>query len=508
MKPIRIRQSTQLPTERTLDRCDTVLLALPATLDGIDVSVLPYGAEILRRVKRRSSDFSGGALLGFDLPNHRATRIVAVPVADDSDAYTLLTQARQAVGKLHKPLPANIPLIIQLGDQSLNHRAAEAMVAALLASCADLPHFKSKPRTASKLQAIQLFNVAQRIATDRLMAEAGGNELARRLTMMPGNALTPALYRKEIARLAKQHGWHLTFLDSAQLKRRKAGAFLAVVQGSDEHDAGIVRLRYRPAKGKGRPVALVGKGICFDTGGVNLKPARSMFNMHEDMEGSAVALGTLLALTQLRVDFPVDCWLALAQNHIGPRAYKPNDVVTASNGTTIEVVHTDAEGRMVLADTLALACREKPRLILDYATLTGACIYALGSRYSGVVTNRDGYQPAVIEAGRACGERVWPFPFDKDFDEALESTIADVKQCTLDGEADHILAARFLQRFMDKKIPWIHIDLAAGRNKGGLGHIASDVTGFGVRFTLELLLGRYLEKTDCGPSGRMAPHRL
>lgn len=144
---------------------------------------------------------------------------------------------------------------------------------------------------------------------------------------------------------------------------------------------------------------------------------------------------------------------------------------------------------MVLADTLTLASRERPRLIIDYATLTGACVYALGTRYSGAFTNRDALIPEVIAAGRASGERVWPFPLDEDYDQALESDIADVKQCTLEGEADHILAARFLQRFVADR-PWLHLDLSAANSKGGLAHVPTEVTGFGVRFTLSLLLDR------------------
>jgi leucyl aminopeptidase len=221
-----------------------------------------------------------------------------------------------------------------------------------------------------------------------------------------------------------------------------------------------------------------------------------MNGMHEDMQGSAVALGTLLALSRLKVKYPVDCWLALAQNHVGSRAYKPNDVVTACNGTTIEVKHTDAEGRMVLADTLALASKEKPHVMIDYATLTGACVYALSSRYSGAFSNRDSLHPSLTAAGRDSGERVWPFPLDKDFDEALKSDIADTLQCSLEGEADHILATRFLNRFVDEKINWVHVDLAASNHKGGLAHIPTDTTGFGVRYTLNLLLQQsVLDKT-------------
>jgi leucyl aminopeptidase len=239
-------------------------------------------------------------------------------------------------------------------------------------------------------------------------------------------------------------------------------------------------------------IALVGKGICFDTGGTNLKSARHMHAMHQDMAGSAVALGTLLALTRLRVPFAVECWLALAQNHIGPNAYKQNDVVTAMNGTTIEVIHTDAEGRMVLADTLAMASESKPALMIDYATLTGSCIQALGTAYSGACTNRDAFIPALIDAGRASGERVWPFPMDEDFDAQLESELADIKQCTLENEADHILGARFLSYFVEEEVPWVHLDLASAAHKGGLAHVPTEITGFGVRYTLHLLLDKRL----------------
>lgn len=145
---------------------------------------------------------------------------------------------------------------------------------------------------------------------------------------------------------------------------------------------------------------------------------------------------------------------------------------------------------MVLADTLTLAARAKPRLIFDYATLTGSCIGALGTRMSGVLTNRRDWLSTLIDSGEASGERVWPFPLPDDYDELLKSDIADVKQCTVDSEADHILAALFLRRFVPKDISWVHVDLAAGNNKGGLAHVPTDVTGFGVRFTLDFLLNQ------------------
>jgi leucyl aminopeptidase len=243
-----------------------------------------------------------------------------------------------------------------------------------------------------------------------------------------------------------------------------------------------------------KTVALVGKGICFDTGGHNLKPARYMAGMHEDMNGSAVALALTLAAAEMKLPVAIDCWLAIAHNHLSPGAYKQNDIVTALDGTTIEIVHTDAEGRMVLADTLLMAtgalgngkAKAKPDLVVDFATLTGSMHVALGARYSGVFASSEQLGSLAVAAGQGSGERVCVFPLDEDYDPALDSKVADVKQCTLDGEADHILAARFLQRFTGKR-PWLHVDLSASSCSGGLGATATDLTGFGVAWGVTLL---------------------
>jgi leucyl aminopeptidase len=319
-------------------------------------------------------------------------------------------------------------------------------------------------------------------------ARAEGNLLTRSLTMLPPNELTPAIYRAKIRELAGREGWKYREFDVKALRKMGAGAFVAVAQGSDPEDAAVVHVKRRAGRaGKAaKTVALVGKGICFDTGGHNLKPARYMQGMHEDMNGSAVALGILLAATRLGLPVNIDCWFAIAQNHISPHAYKQNDVVTALDGTTIEIIHTDAEGRMVLADTLTLASRQKPDLMIDFATLTGTMHTALGCRYSGIFTNREELLEKASSAGKSSGERIWPFPMDADYDEELESKIADVKQCSLEGDADHILAARFLGRFAGEG-PWIHMDLSASSCKGGLGAVGSDVTGFGVGWGLALL---------------------
>jgi leucyl aminopeptidase len=319
-----------------------------------------------------------------------------------------------------------------------------------------------------------------------LKAKAEGNLLARDLTILPPNELTPLNYRKRVQKLATAEGWKYAELDVKALKKMGAGAFIAVAQGSDADDAAIVHLQRR-TRNATKTVALVGKGICFDTGGHNLKPARHMHGMNEDMNGSAVALGLLVAATRADLPLNIDCWLAITQNLISPHAYKQNDIITCLSGTTIEIIHTDAEGRMVLADTLTLAAREKPDVMIDFATLTGSMHVALGSRYSGIFSNRPDLLEKGLAAGKSSGERTWPFPSDSDYDAELESQIADIKQCTLESEADHILATRFLSRFVNE-VPWLHMDLSASNNKGGLGAVGSDITGFGVSWGIDLLM--------------------
>ena len=373
---------------------------------------------------------------------------------------------------------------------SANSANLEALLAAVFAHAFALPSFRSAREPRKPLREIVLLG-GDDVDLRQASAAARGNNLVRWLTALPPNKLDARSYRKLIADIARTNGLSMRFLDEAALRRLGAGAFLAVAAANEEPGAGIVHLKYRPGRGKASrapDVALVGKGIIFDTGGINLKPHKSMLDMHTDMSGSAVALATLVALAELKAPFAVDAWLAITENRIGPHGYKPQDIVRASNGVTIQVIHTDAEGRMALADTLALAGRTQPKLIMDYATLTGASVYALTERMSSVFTNRPALASKLVEAGRASGERVWNFPFDADFDSDLESKVADIVQCAADGKGDHILAARFLSRFVPENIAWAHVDLSSATRSGGLGHINTEVTGFGVRFTLEALL--------------------
>lgn len=452
---------------------------------------LPYGEALCRKRTQLGREKTDSTPLEIDLANNQSTHVVFACVKAEQSAFELLTLARKLVSAQIKQKVVSLNIIVHGFKLIEAERIAEAVIAAACAASAKMPSYKSDKPDETSLSSLQLYGVRSRHGFRRTFCEANGNALARSLSMLPPNYLTPGQYVKRVEKIAKQEKWKMDFYDTKILKKKKAGAFLAVTLASPVADAGIVRLRYTPKTSRTKKkTVLVGKGICYDTGGVNLKPAKFMFGMHEDMQGSAVALGTFLALTRMQVKFPIECWLALATNHIGSKAYKPNDVITASDGTTIEIVHTDAEGRMVLADTLALASAEKPRLIIDYATLTGACVYSLGSAYSGVFSNREKFHQSLIKAGQESGERVWPFPIDEDFDKGLDSDIADVKQCAIEGNADHILASRFLQRFVTEDTPWVHVDLAASNNKGGLAHVPTDTTGFGVRYTLNLLLNQ------------------
>jgi len=482
----RVRHTAHPIGERELETHTAVALALPA--DACALAGVPHGRVIAARIRRAGYTLGDAKPFVLDLPNERGTRLAIAGLRETTSAFERRTLARRMIAALLEQRSENIALAVSGHSEEATAAMLEALLAAALAADGAMPSFKNGNDERRALAEVHIFGAFPAARRARTVAAARGNNLARYLTALPPNMLTPGAYRRRAEALARARRWRSEFLDLEALERLRAGAFLAVARGSPEPDAGILRLSYRPRGPRAAaPIALVGKGICFDTGGVNLKSAKHMHGMHGDMAGSAAALGTLLALAELEVDFPVDCWLALAQNHIGPKAYRPNEVVTAANGTTIEIVHTDAEGRMILADTLHLAGRGKPRLIVDFATLTGACIGALGTRMSGVLTNRSGWIAPLIEAGEASGERVWPFPLPEDYGELLKSDVADIKQCTIESDADQILAGLFLKRFVPQDTAWVHVDLAAANNKGGLADVPTDVTGFGVRFALELL---------------------
>ncbi|MFA6309842.1 MAG: leucyl aminopeptidase family protein [Sterolibacterium sp.] len=436
--------------------------------------------EVLKRRDMKLADLAKTPL-AIDQPGGGRYAYVMVDAAQAR--FAQLTALRKAALLLLEESPREIHVMVCGVDGPDALQLCREALYVVSLNGAVLPVRKKK--AAKPLKRIVLQGEFKSGDFTAVAALAEANTLARELTALPPNALTPGHYRERVRTLAKAQGWRIEEYDFKRLKKLGAGAFCAVAQGSHQQDAAIVHLSYRP-KGAKQRVALVGKGICFDTGGHNLKPAKYMAGMHEDMNGSAVSLALLLAAQTLRLPVAIDAWLAIAENHISSQAYKQDDIITALDGTHIEVVHTDAEGRLVLADTLTLASKSQPDLLIDFATLTGSMVGALGNRYAGVFASSDALANLAIGAGRQSGERVCVFPMDEDYETALDSKVADIKQCSLDGEADHILAARFLKRFTHE-VPWLHVDLSSANCKGGLGPVASDITGFGVAWGAALL---------------------
>jgi len=461
-----------------------VLFVLPKTAQADAFRNTPFGETLAAALARRGKkpDELAKSPIATDLPQGALAAWVMLDARKSVFEQQTLLRKALLLALAEKPETLAIGVF---GTAAERRRAAELAVYAAWVNGAKLPERKKK--SAGALRAIRLYGHSSGNGFAEQRATAEGNLLARELTVLPPNELTPGNYRKRVSQLAKQRGWRHEEYDVKRLRRMGAGAFVAVARGSAEEDAAIVHLTYRHMRAK-KSFALVGKGICFDTGGHNIKPARSMQGMYKDMNGSAVALGILLAASEMRLPVQLDCWMAIARNDIGPRAYLQSEVITALSGTTIEIVHTDAEGRMVLADALTLAARAKPDLVVDFATLTGSMHVALGERYSGVFATSDELARQALSAANASGERVTIFPQDEDYDEDLDSAIADVKQCTMEGGADHILATRFLKRFVGDT-PWLHMDLSAAKCKGGLGAVATDINGFGVAWGVELLKG-------------------
>ena len=482
-----------LPSGTALAGLDAILVLLP--VDATPGNRLPEASR-WRQLHVQQTPRHGDVRCTF-LSRLAPSAAILGYCRPDATAFEVLSIAGRLVrqGLLLAPRARRVAVLAPSGARALRRRWQEALLAAASAQAFALP--SAKAATAVPPPAgIAHVDVYDAVDVDlrRCQATCDGGNLARHLTALPPNLLNAGGYRRALATLARRHGLRLRWYDEAALAKLGCGAFLAVSRGNATRDAGIAHLTYRPRPGrKARPhIALVGKGILFDTGGTNLKPHRSMLDMHTDMAGSAVALASIVALAQQRSPLAVDAWLAISDNSIGPKAYRPQEIIRAANGTTIQVIHSDAEGRLVLADTLTLAARTRPGLLVDYATLTGACVYALTERMSGVFTNREALVAPVLAAGRDSGERVWPFPLDEDYDSDIESTNADIAQCAVEGKGAHILAARFLKRFVPDSVPWLHVDLSSATRRGGLAHVPTEITGFGIRLTLSLLLDQEL----------------
>ncbi len=280
----------------------------------------------------------------------------------------------------------------------------------------------------------------------------------RDLANLPGNEAYPESIAKRAAALARKYGVGCSVMNAAALRRERCNAILAVAQGSRREPC-LITLKYRGTKPGLKPLALVGKTITFDTGGLSLKPAKSMEWMQFDKCGGMAVLAATLIAARLRLRRPVIGILAAAENMPGGKATRPGDIVRARNGKTIEILNTDAEGRLVLADAISVAADLKPEAIVDIATLTGACVVALGHALSAVMGNRHQLVDQLKKAGDACGDRLWPLPLLPEFADDIRSQFADMKNVG-EGSAGTIIGGMFLQEFVPANMPWAHVDIA------------------------------------------------
>jgi leucyl aminopeptidase len=311
-------------------------------------------------------------------------------------------------------------------------------------------------------------------SVDRAKAMANGIYLARDLVTLPPNLATPTILAERVAEVAEQAGVDFHLIDKGEAEKLGMGAFLAVAQGSDEPGLMVV-LDYQPSRNDEPPVVLVGKGITFDSGGISIKPAKDMDRMKHDMAGAAAVVGAI------QVPF--------TENLPSGKAYKPGDVIHSLSGLNIEVINTDAEGRMILADALTYAGRYEPQAIVDLATLTGACVVALGDDVAGLMGTDDELLGRLQAAGEESGEKVWPLPLWDSYFKLMKSDVADLKN--VDGrKAGAITAAIFLKQFVPDGVPWAHLDIAGcAWEEKGKPLVPKGATGMGVHLLTRLLQG-------------------
>ena len=318
-----------------------------------------------------------------------------------------------------------------------------------------------------------------------------GTFLARDLVSEPGNVLHPDEYSKRLKSLSK-NGLKINVYDEKKLKKLGMNTLLGVGQGSIRGSY-LVTMEWKGLKNNSKPLAFVGKGVCFDTGGISLKPAKFMEDMTYDMAGSAVVVGLMKSLALRKAKVNAVGVVGLVENMPGGNAQRPGDIVKSYSGKTVEILNTDAEGRLVLADALTYTEEKfKPKFIIDLATLTGAIIVSLGSEYAGLFSNDDNLSKQLIEAGEKVEEKVWRMPLNKNFDKLIDSKNADMQNINYVGGAGSTTAAQFLQRFILNKTPWAHLDIAGmAFSKYGGALNSGGATGYGVRLLNKLIEDKY-----------------
>jgi leucyl aminopeptidase len=451
-----------------------------------------FGAGLSERLEQRRFKAKAGECLSLELLGQSPASLVLIGLGEQAGfglegvrkaaASAARAGAAWGSGSLGIALPVE-------GLESM--AAATAMAEAVRLSLFADQRFQSEPEPRPRPASVELLGLPAS-AGDGLAAAAAvcsGVELARELVAAPPNVVTPQALADTAAAMAREFGLELQVLERADCEALGMGAYLAVAQGSDLPPK-FIHLTYRPSGPVTRRLALVGKGLTFDSGGYNLKTAGSQIEMMKyDMGGSGAVLGAMRAIAELRpAGLEVHMIVASCDNMISGGAIHPGSIVTASNGKTIEINNTDAEGRLTLADALVYASKLEPDAVVDLATLTGACLIALGEEIAGLWTPSNGLAEALVAAAEQGGEALWRMPLRTSYREGLKSGLADMKN-TGPRPGGSITAALFLQDFVADSIPWAHLDIAGTVwSDKGRGLDPAGATGFGVRTLVNWVL--------------------
>jgi leucyl aminopeptidase len=457
---------------------------VPAGLEAVDRAT---GGALRRLVERR--DFRGGRdeTLHLSGGSSGIQRVLLIGLGSSADRVSALRRAAALAGRQANKLGVG-RLAFWAG--TLSAEEAEAITLGLIAGSWDFKEMKTAPPTEEQRAPLEEATVLgasePAVAAGRAIGE--GHSLARRLGMLPGNVCTPEYLADTAREIAQRHGMKVTVLGRAEMEREKMGSFLCVAWGTPQ-DPKLIALEYRKGPADAPPVVLVGKGLCFDSGGISIKPAQGMEWMKFDMCGAAGVLGAMESIARLQLPINVVGLVGSTTNMPSGTAVKPGDVVQASNGKYIEIINTDAEGRLVLADVLAYAKRFNPAAVIDAATLTGACVIALGHTATGVFGTDEGLVQEVLAAGKRAGEPGWELPIWDDFKELIKSDVADVKNSG-GRPAGSITAALFLKEFVDG-YPWVHLDIAGtAYTESDLGTVPRGPTGVPVGTFVEIVRAR------------------
>ena len=476
-------------------RCDCIVVGvfesrkLSAPAQMVDKASGGYLSGILRRGDMEGR--SGAALLVHGTPGIAAGRVLLVGLGKETefgekayrDAVAASVRALKDTGSKNVVITLS-ELPVAKRNTDWQARQGALVVHETLYRSDQLKSKKDKAKP--PLSAIA-FTVAGKdaksaaAALDQGEAIARGMDLTRELGNLPANICTPTYLAQQAQKLARECKLKCEVLDRARMEKLGMGSLLSVARGSHQPPRFIV-LQYHGGKAKAKPVVLVGKGITFDTGGISLKPGAEMDEMKYDMSGAASVLGAFRALAAMKLPLNVVGLIPTTENMPGGAATRPGDIVTSMSGQTIEILNTDAEGRLILCDALTYAERFDPDCVVDVATLTGACVIALGAVASGLMANHDGLAEELLEAGQASGDRAWQLPLWDDYQEMLKSNFADIPNISGSRAAGTITGACFLARFT-KKYRWAHLDIAgtawrSGKEKGSTGRPVPLLTHF------------------------------